>query len=257
MGLGGGGGASSGNLKASRLFWKSNVFCVPNCLTCSSRWRPACKLLCPGSEQVRVWKPQQRKRRKSPVFQINSRGSGPIWTWGPSRGPTTLLFTFLNLWIRQLVQCRNFTPGLKTICTKKKCHPTNPLNWCVSSASWNISEITTQEADYQHSLTPCLVPPAWLAAAPLWLFIDFDGLIPVVLCGCVRILCCCRGGHKRIIMTQEENWDLGLSDHFTDDKTHMCFFIYIHKLTLTHRFWCHAHSAPHEQESIIKKKIIP
>lgn len=54
-------GWGSGHLKASRLFWKPTRICVANRLTCSARWRPACKLLCPSSEQVKIWEPQKIK----------------------------------------------------------------------------------------------------------------------------------------------------------------------------------------------------
>lgn len=104
---------------------------------------------------------------------------------------------------------------MKTFCIKKW-HSTNPLNWCVCSASWNISKITAQTGTgsslsaqpHPMSVSSRVVLRPWarlsprvtsesLILPPLQVSIAFDcgadGLISVVLCGCVRILCCCRG----------------------------------------------------------------
>lgn len=70
-----------------------------------------------------------------------------------------------------------------------------------------------------------------LVLPPLQVSIAFDcgadGLISVVLCGCVRILCCCRG-------TQMHHYDtgrkLGLSDRFLfhrwQNTSHVFFFFF-------------------------------
>lgn len=85
-------GWGSGHLKASRLFWKPTRICVANRLTCSARWRPACKLLCPSSEQVKIWEPQKIKAEMGQCSRfpdIKKRFHPALVTaapTGPSRG---------------------------------------------------------------------------------------------------------------------------------------------------------------------------